>query len=94
VRIIPITDRELDAARELLETLRGAGLRAELDPHSEKMGAKIRRAQQEKVPYMAILGGREVASGMVAVRSRSEGDRGTLPRQEFVDLLRREAAMP
>jgi threonyl-tRNA synthetase len=94
VRIIPITDREIEPARAMLETLRGAGLRADMDSHSEKMGAKIRRAQQEKIPYMAILGGREVASGLVAVRRRSEGDRGTMPLQEFVELLRREAVVP
>jgi threonyl-tRNA synthetase len=65
-----------------------------VDTHSEKMGAKIRRAQQEKIPYMAVMGGREVQAGLVAVRARVEGDRGTMPRQAFIEALKREAALP
>jgi threonyl-tRNA synthetase len=94
VRVIPITDRELEAARGLADELAAAGFRAAVDTHSEKMGAKIRRAQQEKIPYMAVMGGREVQAGLVAVRARVEGDRGTMPRQAFIEALKREAALP
>jgi threonyl-tRNA synthetase len=94
VRIIPLTEKELEAAQGLVQKLREADIRAEIDGRSEKMGAKIRRAQQEKVPYMAIMGPKEIAAGSVAVRGRTSGDEGAVPVADFVERMRRESVPP
>ncbi|MBX6377987.1 MAG: threonine--tRNA ligase [Clostridia bacterium] len=85
VRVLPIADRHAPYARRVLETLGAAGVRAWLDDRNEKIGYKIRQGQVEKVPYMLIIGDQEVASGSVAVRSRSRGDLGRRPLQAFLD---------
>ncbi|MEM1442868.1 MAG: threonine--tRNA ligase [Verrucomicrobiota bacterium] len=90
IRIIPITDAQIPAADELLKKLKDLRLRASIDDASEKMGAKIRRAQLEKIPIMAILGKREVEGGKVAVRSRSEGDEGAIETDTFLKRLETE----
>jgi threonyl-tRNA synthetase len=82
--VLPISDRHLAYARQVLEQLDAAGLRAELDERQEKIGYKIREAQLQKVPYMLVVGDREAAEGTVAVRSRSEGDRGARTVEAFV----------
>ncbi|HEV8334876.1 MAG TPA: threonine--tRNA ligase [Candidatus Polarisedimenticolia bacterium] len=74
--VLPITDRVLDAARAIRDRLRDAGIRAESDPRNEKIGAKIRDAEMQKVPYMLIIGDKEAAAGNVSVRIRSRGDQG------------------
>jgi threonyl-tRNA synthetase len=74
--VLPIADRHADYARGVLRELQGAGLRAELDDRQEKIGYKIREAQVQKVPYMLVIGDREMNDGTVAVRSRSDGDLG------------------
>ena len=61
-----------------------------IDDKSDKLGAKIRRAQMEKVPYMLVVGGREAEAGVVAVRSRETGDQGTVPLADFVKRVRTE----
>jgi threonyl-tRNA synthetase len=94
VRIIPLTEKELAAAQSLLQKLRDSDIRAEVDGRSEKMGAKIRRAQQEKVPYMVIMGPKELLAGTVAVRSRASGDEGPVAAEDFVERMRRESAPP
>jgi threonyl-tRNA synthetase len=78
VRIIPITDAQVPQAMEWSVRLRNQGIRCTVDTGKDKMGAKIRLAQIEKVFYMAILGGREAATGSVSVRSRDRGDLGTV----------------
>ena len=88
VRVLPITDRQHGYAGRVLDRLRAAGLRAEADLRSEKVGAKIRDAQIEKVPYMLVLGGREEESGAVAVRHRSDGDLGAMPVEQFLARAR------
>ena len=90
VRILPITDRTMDYAREILATLEAAGVRVTLDERSEKIGKKIRDAQLEKIPYMLVLGDKEAESGQVAVRSRAGVDLGSMPLAAFEDLLFRE----
>ncbi|MBR6023048.1 MAG: threonine--tRNA ligase, partial [Kiritimatiellae bacterium] len=78
-QIIPISDKQLPAAQKLADDLAARGFRAVLDSRPEKMGAKIRDAQHQKIPYMLILGGREVENNTVAVRHRTEGDLGAMP---------------
>jgi threonyl-tRNA synthetase len=92
VRVLPLTEKQLDFAHEINENLESAGLRASVDVRSEKVGAKIRNAQLEKVPYMLIVGPKEVEEGMVAVRSRTEGDQGATPLSSFIETLQAETA--
>jgi threonyl-tRNA synthetase len=82
--VLPIADRHLEYARRTLEQLRAAGLRAELDDRQEKIGYKIREAQLQKIPYMLVTGDREAADGTVSVRTRTGGDQGARPVDEFI----------
>lgn len=91
-RVLPITDRHLDYARRVTETLIGAGIRAELDERNEKVNYKIREAQSQKIPYMLVVGDREAGEGTVAVRHRSAGDQGAMPLEQFVAALQEEIA--
>jgi len=88
VRILPITDRAADYAKKLCAGLKAKGFRAAADFRSEKIGKKIRDAQMEKIPYMLIVGDKEVESGEVNVRHRSEGDLGNMTQDAFAALLR------
>ncbi len=93
VVVIPISDeRHLDYARTLEAALQRAGLRVELDVGNERMQAKIRRAQLQKVPYMLIAGDKEQAAGAVAVRLRSGEDLGAMAVDELVARLHEEIA--
>jgi threonyl-tRNA synthetase len=92
VAILPIADRHLEYAERVLARLAKAGLRAELDRRQEKIGFKIREAQLQKVPYMLVIGDREAAEGTVAVRSRTGGDLGARPLDEFVRAAAEERA--
>lgn len=87
VRLIPIADRHLDYTYELLHKLEAAGLRCEVDNRAEKVGYKIRQAVMEKVPYMITLGDNEVAEGTAAVRSRKDGDLGSMGLDELAAKL-------
>ncbi len=89
-RVLPIADDHLEYARRVEKELRSAGIRVETDARSEKIGYKIREAQVQKVPYMLVVGGKEVEQGSVSVRSRSEGDMGALPLGEFVERVTAE----
>ncbi len=86
-RIIPISDRHIAYGREVLEHLHHQGLRAELDDSSERMNAKIRDAQVQKVPYMLVIGDREVAEKAVSVRLRTNEDLGAMPLERFVERI-------
>ena len=87
VKILPITDRNLEYAQTLANKLREADIRVEVDERSEKIGYKIREAQMEKVPYMLVLGDKEAESGMVAVRVRGQGDVGTMSFDAFEKMV-------
>jgi threonyl-tRNA synthetase len=76
--VLPITDRSLEYSLGVRDELRAAGLRVDCDERNEKIGAKIRDAQMKKIPFMLVVGDREVEAGTVAVRSRREGDLGPL----------------
>ena len=90
VRVLPLTEKQMEAAEGVVEELRKRDYRVTLDRRSEKVGAKIRDAQVQKVPYMVVLGGREVEAGTVSIRHRTRGDLGVKPLAELIDLLRRE----
>ncbi len=89
-RVLTLTENQDDYAREIAETLREADFRVGLDLRNEKIGAKIRNAQMEKIPYMLIVGAKEQEAGGLAVRSRTAGDLGVMSLAQFVDQLRRE----
>ena len=90
--VLPIADRHLDYAREVLAELREAGLRAELDDRTESVGSKIRDAELRKLPYMLIVGDTEQEEHKVAVRRHGEGDQGAVPAQEFARRAAEEIA--
>lgn len=90
--VIPIADRHLDYAHEVLESLRVAGLRAKVDARNERMNAKIRDAQLQKIPYMLVVGDREAEAKAVAVRTRAGEDLKSMPVFQFIDRLRDEVA--
>jgi len=92
VRVLPIADRHLSYAREVVERLRGAGLRAEVDGRNEKITKKVRDAQVWKVPYMLVVGDRETGEGTVSVRHRTAGDLGPMPLETFIQRARAEVA--
>ena len=92
VKFLPIADRHADYAREIMEKLEAKGIRCELDDRSEKTGFKIRAAQMEKVPYMIIVGDKDVEAGTVSVRSRKNGDEGATTVDEFVARIEKEIA--
>jgi threonyl-tRNA synthetase len=89
VAVLPITDRVNDYTAELARELRAEGFRVEANLRSEKIGAKIRDAQLQKVPFMLVLGDREMEQKTVAVRERARGDIGVMPFAEFKEMARR-----
>jgi threonyl-tRNA synthetase len=90
--VIPIADRHLEYAESVASQLRAAGLRAEVDSRREKINFKIREAQMQKVPYMLVIGDREIEAGAAALRSRSEGDLGAKPVAEIERMLLHKVA--
>ncbi len=90
--VIPIADRHLEYAEQVARQLNSAGLRAEVDSRREKVNFKIREAQMQKVPYMLVIGDREVEAGAAALRSRTEGDLGAKPLQEIEQMLLSQVA--
>jgi len=92
VRILPITDNQNDYAESVYEELKEHNIRAELDTRSEKIGHKIRESELQKIPYMLIIGKKELENGTVSVRLHGAGDKGSLKLAELIDLLRTEIA--
>jgi len=90
VRIIPIADRHIEYAKRVEKAFRDLNLRVETDARPEKVGYKIREAQLEKVPYMIIVGDKEVSEEKISVRSRSEGDLGQMAMEEFTSRILKE----
>lgn len=88
VAVIPIADRHKEAAAEFVGELRAAGGRVELYDQNEPMKVKIAKAQQQKIPYMVVLGDSEVEGRTISVRDRAEGDLGTCDRREFINKIR------
>ena len=90
VVILPIADRHHERAHELEKFLSEKGIRVDVDDRSEKIGYKIREAQLQKVPYMLVLGDKEIEGGTVSVRHRGEGDIGSMNLGELLDILQKE----
>lgn len=90
VAVLPVSDLFADYAYEVKESLEQAGIRVQVDTRNERLGFKIREAQQSKVPYMLIVGEQEQASGSVSVRKRGEGDLGMQPIQQLAELIEKE----
>ena len=88
--VLPITDRQLDYARQLTDRLAGAGLRVSLDDRSEKVNLKIREAQLQKIPYMLVVGDREAQNGQVSVRHRKDGDQGAKSVEGFLAEIQKQ----
>ena len=89
-RVLPVSEKVSAYADEVAAALRAAGVRAGVDGSQDKLGAKIRLAQVEKVPYMLVVGGKEAESRQVSVRSRKAGDEGALPLENIVERLKQE----
>ena len=88
VKILPVTDRALDYAKELSDALDGQGFRVEVDDRNEKIGKKIREATLEKVPYMIVVGDRDMENKTISVRTRAGEDLGTMSLEEFSTKLK------
>ena len=87
VRFLPVTDRAADYCADLARQLEDKGFRVDVDYRNEKIGKKIREAQMDKVPYMLVIGDRDMENGTVSPRHRAEGDLGAMPFEDFVALL-------
>lgn len=90
VQILPIVDKHFEYAKKLKEQMQAKGIRVEVDTRNEKIGYKIREAQLSKVPYMLVIGDKEIESEEVAVRSRDKGELGTVAVQSFIQDLVKE----
>ncbi len=90
VKLLAVADRHLDYVYEIKKQLEAAGLRVEVDSRSEKIGYKIREAQLEKIPYMFIVGDKDIEAGTVSVRHRKEGDLGAMKLEEFLAMAKEE----
>ena len=89
--VLTITDNQQEFAAKIVSTLKSHGFRVEADIRNEKIGFKIREAEKNKIPYMLVVGDKEVQSGMVSVRGRSGANHGSLPIEAFLELLRTDA---
>ena len=92
VKVLPISDKYAEYASKVYETLNAAGIRAEMDTRSEKIGYKIREAQTHKIPYMLVVGQKEEEENTVSVRSRFAGDEGASSLDGFIEKLQKEIA--
>lgn len=90
VKVMPISERQNDYAVQVTKQLEELDIRVELDNRNEKIGYKIREAQMQKIPYMLIVGDKEIENNAVAVRDRKEGDRGSMSLDEFVSNIQKE----
>ncbi len=90
VRVLPITDKQLDYAKAVADKLREENIRVEVDERQEKIGYKIREAWAQKVPYMLVVGDKEIEANAVGVRSRKDGDIGQLSQDEFIARIKEE----
>ena len=90
VKILPISDAQLEYTNKIAEELKKYNIRVELDDREEKMGYKIREAQLQKVPYMLIIGDKEVEENKASMRSRDKGDLGSIEKEKFIEKIEEE----
>ncbi|HEV3220005.1 MAG TPA: threonine--tRNA ligase [Candidatus Acidoferrales bacterium] len=88
--VLPISEKFMDYAKQVAQKLKKSGIRAHLDDRNEKLQAKIRDAQMQKIPYMLVVGAKEAEAGTVAVRHRTKGDLGARPLADFLATLKQE----
>ena len=88
--MLPISEKYMDYAGKVLDTLKESGIRAEMDSRSEKIGYKIREARLAKIPYMLVVGAKEEEGNLVSVRSRFAGDEGQKALGLFIDDIKKE----
>jgi len=89
-QIIPVSEKHFEYGEKVLKVLREAGIRTHLDKRAEKLGYKIRDAQTQKIPYMLIIGDKEIESGNISVRHRKDGDLGASSVEEFIEKIEKE----
>jgi threonyl-tRNA synthetase len=94
IAVLPISEKFNDYAEEVLNTLKMKDVRGFVDDRDEKIGRKIRDAEVKKVPFMLIVGEKEVAERKVAVRKHGEGDKGSLPLDDFITAFQGDFGMP
>ena len=94
VRVLPVSDKALEYAEKVRAALRSEGFRVDIDTSAEKLGAKIREATLQKVPYQVVVGPRDAAAETISVRSRADGDLGAMKLPEFVARLKAEESAP
>ena len=92
VKVLPISEKYADYAQKVYEDVQNAGVRVEIDTRSEKIGYKIREAQNQHIPYMLIVGAKEEEEGTVSVRSRFKGDEGAANLADFIEAVKKEIA--
>jgi threonyl-tRNA synthetase len=92
VKVIPVADRHNDHAARITKEMKKRGIRAEVDDRGERMNQKIRQAQLEKIPYMIILGDKEIESDSVSVRCRSGEQLPAMPLKDFIKRITKEIA--
>lgn len=92
VKVLSVSERSREYASDIYNRLRSAGIRCEIDNRDEKIGYKIREAQLQKSPYMLVIGEKEVENGNLTIRSRDEGELGSMDVQEFIDKVLKETA--
>ena len=90
VKVLPISEKYMDYANKVMNDLKDAGIRTEIDDRAEKIGYKIREARLQKIPYMLVVGAKEEEEGKVSVRSRFMGDEGAKDLNEFIDSVKEE----
>ena len=90
IRILPIGDDQAEYAQKLADRCENMGLRVTVDARNEKIGYKIRAAQLEKIPYMLVIGEKEMNEGAVAVRSRKTGDMGAMSADDFLAFAKEQ----
>lgn len=90
VKILPISDNQIEYSLKVKNELEELGIRIELDDRNEKIGYKIREAQMQKVPYMLVIGEKEASNNSAAVRSRKDGDIGQMSLEEFINKIENE----
>ena len=90
IKVLPISDKFIDYAEEIKRILQEEGLRCEVDERAEKIGYKIRSAQLERIPYMLVIGEKEVGTNSVSVRKRDDGNMGSMPIEQLLEMLHEE----
>ncbi len=90
VQVIPISEHQVDYAKGILQALRDANIRADIDVQNEKVGYKIREAEKQKIPYMIIVGNKEIEKSIISVRKHQEGDIGSFTLKKFIERINQE----